>query len=276
METAGLVIGGISLASLFNACVDSFRLVQIAKDAGIDFETCTIQLDLLQLRLTRWGSDVHIEEQEPAIGSDDWAKVKAAFQSLANLFQRASEKSFEIPDSNELHTSTRRTSQKIRDLAARYQKAKGKTEGGRGKLTTMQKCKWAVQTAEDMQKLLNDIVLILTPIENLVPIELDELSKFNSQSLEIVTRAMAKCSVDPLLEQQLENLNPRRYAARAMVADNHVGAFARFNVGDTGLIDKGAKNRKYNPNGSDVIGNTVTGEGRMHVGDDYSGRSFWD
>ncbi|TGO13416.1 hypothetical protein BTUL_0070g00460 [Botrytis tulipae] len=285
-ETAGLVIGGISLASLFNSCVDSFRLVQIAKDAGIDFETCTIQLDLLQLRLTRWGSDVHIEEQEPAMGSDDWAKVKAALQNLANLFQRASENSFEIPDSNKLQTSTGRTSQKIRDLAARYQKAKGKAEGGRGKLTTMQKCKWAVHTAEDMQKLLNDIVLILDSleriipcskaIENLLPIELDELSKFNSQSLEIVNRVTAKRSIDPLLEQQLKNLNPRRYAARALVADNRLGAFARFVVGDTGKIDRGEKAPRPNPNGSDVIGNTVAGEGRMQVGDDYTGRSFWD
>lgn len=68
--------------------------------------------------------------------------------------------------------------------------ANRKAEGGRGKLTTMQKCKWAVQTAEDLQKLLNDDFLILDSleriipcskaIENLVPIELDELSKFNS------------------------------------------------------------------------------------------------
>ncbi|TGO35668.1 hypothetical protein BHYA_0150g00150 [Botrytis hyacinthi] len=175
---------------------------------------------------------------------------------------------------------------KISDLVVWYQMAKGKAEGGRGKLTTMQKCKWALQTAEDLQKLLNDIVLILDSLEkiipcsniigNLVPIELDELSKFNSQSLEIVNRATAKCSVDFLLEQQLENLNPRRYAARAMVADNCVGAFARFHVGDTGKIDRGEKEPKPNPNGSDFIGNSVTGEGRMQVGDDYTGRSIWD
>lgn len=91
-----------------------------------------------------------------------------------------------------------------------------------------------------------------------------------------MNRATAKRSVDPILEQQLENLNPRRYAARALVADNRLGTFARFVVGDTGKIDRGEKAPRPNPNGSDVIGNTVAGEGRMQVGDDYTGRSIWD
>ncbi|KAJ8069832.1 hypothetical protein OCU04_000246 [Sclerotinia nivalis] len=281
-EAAGLVIGSISLASIFSACVDTFKLVKVAKDAGIDFETNTIKLDLLQLRLTRWGTVVRIEEQEAAMASDDQEKIRGALQQLAKLFTRANEKSVQIHDPNELPTQSSNASQKIRDLAAKYRKRKGDKE----KWTTMQKCKWALHTADEMQKLVDDIVLILESLEkilpcskgmeNLVPNEIEEISHIGSQGLEIVSRVAKECSVDPLLEKHVEDAIACQITARASVAENRVGEFARFHVGDTGRIDGGRTDPRPNTNTSNVVGNNITGRGRMQVGDDYTGRSIWD
>lgn len=42
MEVAGLVVGGIGLASLFNTCVDEFKYIRVGLKFGADFENNTV------------------------------------------------------------------------------------------------------------------------------------------------------------------------------------------------------------------------------------------
>ncbi|QSZ33800.1 hypothetical protein DSL72_005372 [Monilinia vaccinii-corymbosi] len=279
-EVAGLAIGGISLASLFSTCVDTFKLIHVAKDADINFETNTIKLDLLQLRLTRWGVAVRIEEQEASMANIDQERVRAALEQLAKLFlrARANEASVQVHDPNELPIQSKKTIQKIRDIASRYQTR----EGEKGKLTWRQRVKWALHTEDDMQKLINDIVLILGSLEKilpcsmameeLVPDEIEGIAYASDQGLEIVSRAAKDCSVDSLFERHLEEAVASHMGERDSIAGNRVGDDARFHVGDTGrasFVSDTTTSRT-------IVGNSITGRGRMQIGHDYTGRSFWD
>ncbi|KAL7958824.1 hypothetical protein V8C34DRAFT_323791 [Trichoderma compactum] len=57
-ETADLVIGAVSLASLFTDCVDSFNYIRIGQTLEDDFPIYQTELDVLQLRFSRWAQAV--------------------------------------------------------------------------------------------------------------------------------------------------------------------------------------------------------------------------
>ena len=52
-ETAGLVFGAVSLASLFTDCVDCFNYIRIGQTLEDDFPIYQTELDVLQLRFSR-------------------------------------------------------------------------------------------------------------------------------------------------------------------------------------------------------------------------------
>lgn len=52
-ESAGLALGAIGVAALFNNDIECFQLVRIGQDSERDTETYQIRLNLLQLRLSQ-------------------------------------------------------------------------------------------------------------------------------------------------------------------------------------------------------------------------------
>ncbi|RYN60974.1 hypothetical protein AA0114_g851 [Alternaria tenuissima] len=58
MEPAGLAVGIVALAGLFNNAVDCFEYVQLGSAFGTDFQVSLLRLDILRLRLSRWGKSV--------------------------------------------------------------------------------------------------------------------------------------------------------------------------------------------------------------------------
>ena len=54
-DVVGLVI---SLAGLFNTVVDDFEYIQFACNFGFDFQVNALQLSNAQLRLSRWGKSI--------------------------------------------------------------------------------------------------------------------------------------------------------------------------------------------------------------------------
>lgn len=63
-EPFGIAAGALSIAGLFNNCVECFEYIQIARSFGQDFQTCQLKLDIAKVRLTRWGQSVNIHEDD--------------------------------------------------------------------------------------------------------------------------------------------------------------------------------------------------------------------
>ena len=61
-ETAGLVVGVVALAGLFNTTVECFEFVQLGRNFGKDFQTSQLKLDNARLRLSRWGKSLGLVE----------------------------------------------------------------------------------------------------------------------------------------------------------------------------------------------------------------------
>ncbi|KAK1472483.1 hypothetical protein CCUS01_05868 [Colletotrichum cuscutae] len=59
-ETFGTIAGALSVAALFNNCVNCFELVQLGRSFGRDYELCRIKVDITKARLSRWGTAIDI------------------------------------------------------------------------------------------------------------------------------------------------------------------------------------------------------------------------
>lgn len=53
-EVAGLAIGGVALASLFDTCMRTFERIDAGKNCGRDYQEAALKITLLGNRLSRW------------------------------------------------------------------------------------------------------------------------------------------------------------------------------------------------------------------------------
>lgn len=68
-ETFGNIVSAVSVAALFNTCVESFEYIQLDRHCGRDCNQCQLKLDVAKLRLNRWGHVVAIND-EPRFATD--------------------------------------------------------------------------------------------------------------------------------------------------------------------------------------------------------------
>src|SRR5271155_746968 len=59
-EAFGIFAGAAGLAGLFTPCVECFEYVQFGRRFGQDYERSLVKLDVVRLRLSRWGVSVGI------------------------------------------------------------------------------------------------------------------------------------------------------------------------------------------------------------------------
>lgn len=101
MEVAGLAV---SILSLFNTAVEGFERIQSAKNFDRDFQTCCLQLNNTQLRLSRWGKAVGLDGGLGEITSletqypDDTRHADKLLRQIVDLFQQAEEASNKFKD----------------------------------------------------------------------------------------------------------------------------------------------------------------------------------
>jgi len=62
MEAAGLTVGVVALAGLFNNAVDCFDYVQAGRSFGKNSQICLTKLSNAQLRVSRWGESVGLSD----------------------------------------------------------------------------------------------------------------------------------------------------------------------------------------------------------------------
>lgn len=94
MEIAGMAIGAVSLLSMFENAITCFTRVRMVKTFGSDLLLFMIRLEVLDLRLTRWGEAAGLNERskdnKPRI-----TNLRTSDQALANKVLKQIETRFE-------------------------------------------------------------------------------------------------------------------------------------------------------------------------------------
>ncbi|RII04486.1 hypothetical protein CUC08_Gglean011873 [Alternaria sp. MG1] len=173
-ETAGLVIGAVSLSTLFTSCVDCFEYVQLGRNFGKDYQRSLLKLDIAKLRLSRWADvvDESRNQYRASVGTSAEAeKVKeilgeivACFADAEKVSQRFKSKSssteLQVYDVNtDLEPSLRTMHDKMRDLALKRQ----------CRSTVRQKTAWALYEKKHFDRLISDVVELVDGLTQLFP-----------------------------------------------------------------------------------------------------------
>jgi len=215
MEAAGLGVGVVALAGLFNNAVDSYGYVRLGKYYARDFETSQTKLDLSRLQLSRWGEALGLTvpftkttQLSSSIGpADEVAKAEKALGNIVNLLDDAQLLSQRYkdrespdavlmmdPDSLKLH-------QKVHRIVTQRQR----------NTSFAKKASWALYRKNDLESLVEDIVGLTNQLVNLFPatetrqqeLSAAELNVLGDEDLRFVKQIAD--SQDPMLATAAQN-----------------------------------------------------------------------
>jgi hypothetical protein len=296
-EVAGLVLGAVALAGLFNNAVEYFEYVKVGQDFVMDFTTIQFNLSLAQIRLSRWGKALGLdqvesdEQQLPVNRSSTEERRNAALvlKHLIKLFQEAKERSkpYQKPVSTALapiETHETSLSKKMKNLSL------GRLNKSLLALTkTKDRTKWALHGKEAITKLADDITGIVSQLEvafpppedvrrQLVVYEVEEVTDGEStESIALLQAAATSQDGTPARDALLADAIGRKVEERrsAVYKDNIVrGEDALVQDGDVVAKDYTGQLTR---SGSTYEGNLVEGKGvKVLRGTTFGGKGLWD
>ncbi|KAJ4263217.1 hypothetical protein NW764_016198 [Fusarium oxysporum] len=241
-ETFGTVAGALSVAALFNNCVDCFKYIQLGRHFGRDFERCQLKLDVAKTRLSRWGEAVAIQD-DPRFATNapddrDGRQAKAILEEIGLLFQtvQKSSKRYEINasendwvrlDDNDMQPVVQRLHSRLGLVARQRQKQTG----------LLKKAVWALYDNRNFDKLVEQITAFVDDLEKLFPVETTcrrlvelEIEKVDDEPSLLALQGAAK-STDRVLSEavsrKIEGIAVRIYAKDIKSED-----MARVRVGN--------------------------------------------
>ena len=225
-ETAGLVVGVVALAGLFNTTVECFEFVQLGRNFGKDFQTSQLKLDSARLRLSRWGKSLGLVEDvrdlaslQGRFGSE--ANVKHAEALLGQIVELFADsegvsnkyKSRLVSQDGilavydpqlDLEPAMVKLHNQMRQLAIERQSRSG----------VRQKAKWALYQGKQFERLIEDITELVDSLIGLFPAvqqqqrelcDLEVSSIGEGEGLSLLKEVAAV--QDRLLEQAIDNAN---------------------------------------------------------------------
>lgn len=179
-EVAGLAVGVVALASLFNNTIECFEFVQLGRTFGKNYQTSQLKLDNARLRLSRWGKSLGLDDNiqemvslEGRFVSQSLVKhAEALLGQIIELFAEAEGVSHKYKsrvksDDNglvynpqtDLEPAMAELHQRMRQLAIDRQ----------NRSSLRQKAKWALYQEKQFRRLIEDITELLDDLVELFP-----------------------------------------------------------------------------------------------------------
>ncbi|RDW57733.1 hypothetical protein BP5796_12534 [Coleophoma crateriformis] len=286
-EIFGTVASALSIAALFNNCVDCFEYIQLGRHFGRDYERCQLKLDTAKIRMSRWGQAVGINE-DPRFTIDTPADkesqhIRAILEEIDQLYRTVQKSSarYEIDatqkdlmhfEAKELQPVARRLHSRLGVIATRRQK----------QTSLLKKATWALYDGKNLDKLVEQIGGFVDDLEKLLPVEdtrrrlvemeIEEVD--DEQSLTALQTAAA--STDQLLSEavtkKLEGIAGTNYAKDIRGEEN-----AQVRVGNEWseiASTRGVNIADQTSNRADFI--AAKGTSAVQIGNSFGGRSVFD
>lgn len=281
-ETAGLVIGAVSLAGLFTNCVDCFEYVQIGRHFGKDYQRCLLKLDVVELRLSRWAEAVNSSSTHDGMtvgaSANEAQKVGEILEEIITLFndaERISAKFKAKKTSDELavyhHDSDldpdiRSIHIRMRQLALRRQK----------RSSFAQKAAWALYEGKHFNRLIEDVAALVDALLEIFPASQGRQQLLGAQEAEemkdeprLDAVEEAADGVDTLFQSSVQRVIAGQKGHS--FTNNVIMDDARVRYGDefSGIFVASGVGHSYD-------GNKISGMSRVHYGNLYGGKSVLD
>ncbi|KAI1015364.1 hypothetical protein LB504_010976 [Fusarium proliferatum] len=285
-EIFGTVAGAMSIAGLFNNCVDCFNYIQIAKHFGQDFSRYQLRLDVAKCRLARWGVSIDINNDErfsltepsdptivlaQGILEEIVARFRAAYKVSRRYQATTEEQGLEICTEADLSAVPQRVHTRFDVLTKQRYKSLG----------LIKKTGWALYDKNYMGRMIDDIIDSIDDLEKVFP------------STPQLTRQLAEMEIEEVNDEQelklindvAEGLDP----VLSKVSKDRIAEIAGKNTagkitgpGSVYIGNSFATGSFSNPQGIrvstinhvDEVNTTVAS--RVNIGNTWGGKGFWD
>ncbi|KAI0873309.1 prion-inhibition and propagation-domain-containing protein [Hypoxylon argillaceum] len=235
MEVFGTVASALSVAALFNNCVDCFGYIQLGRHFGRDYEVYQLKLDIAKTRLSRWGQAVAIND-DPQFATDSpneipLRKAKAILEQIKLLFdvlQKSSDwykidavqEELELLQIQDMQLVARNVHGRLNNIVSGRQKG----------TSLLKKARWALYDSKNFDKLVNQVTEFIDDLEKLFPvkdarrtlveIEIEELN--DEPSLRVLQSAAAGTDsvLSEVVTKRLEKCETRN-SIKGLEAEGH-------------------------------------------------------
>jgi hypothetical protein len=186
MEVAGLTLGVVSLAGLFNTCIEAFSYLKAAQALERDLEILLVKLDIQKARLLSWGNSVGIvralDDGRSAILEDEVTVqvIKRTLESIHVLLTNSQQ----LRDRYDMHEvppeSSNITTLRYMELVSptsmtifrrSYTRLRNRIITNNSRVPASNRVIWAIQDREkfgslvdDLRDLVDGLVTLLTPV----------------------------------------------------------------------------------------------------------------
>ncbi|CAN9321885.1 unnamed protein product [Alternaria alternata] len=247
MEPAGLAVGIVALAGLFNNAVDCFEYVRLGRAFGVNFQTSLLKLGIARLRLSRWGESVglagdinsaHSIQQASGL-LEDVAGAETLLSQIMVLFANAEGISMEYrsrtggPDADfailDVATGMRPVEQslhaKMRALAIKRQ----------NNTPLRQKVQWALYEEKSFKELIKDVTDLVDGLVRLFPAVREEQRRLCRAEASAIGSKDCLSALEQVTAQQDKDLNQALADAlllkdnRNMSINNHNSKIGQIN-----------------------------------------------
>jgi hypothetical protein len=286
MEIAGLAIGTLSLAALFETCMTCFDYIDTGRQYGKDYQRFVISMRSLELRMSRWWDVAGLQAGTARIPEDAEHHIRDLLGEIHSDLQEARERAqkYNNPVMTDDDGSVR-----LENLAERFQRQANvrqkRTPLGRvikWALRDQIKCKRLIKSIKNAVEELEGILPQTAPDSQLThqaavedaeqliqPAEVEEPAEANATPvIEILHDATDN---DPVLQQVLE-IVAKQAESGDEIRNIFTSGKARVALDDFVASDyKGPAplERKHRR----IIQNvTTSGEGKLQVGTIYGGK----
>jgi Prion-inhibition and propagation/Het-s 218-289 len=288
MADFGTFSGAISLAALFNNCVECFEYIQIGRHCDRDFRTCQLELDCIRSRLSRWGNAVQINRSEgPAAGPMAGSEMEEMFDILKQIYvlfgsAEKTSRRYEArtPTSNALQVFNANSDLDPVALTL-HRKMQATAQKRRHKTGLLARVAWALYDRKNLEFLITGIKNLTDELEErwpaeparrqLVSIEVEEIDDAAS----LTALAEAADGSDDLLRDTAREKKAALYGEQK-VGSMKLSDSARARIGDEWSVEA-MKAAKPGIGGSrqEVQEASASGQSNLHIGASYGGSSVF-
>lgn len=180
MEIAGMAIGIVSLVSVFENAITCFTRFRMAKSFGSDLQLFMVRLEVVHLRLTRWGETVGLnklskDNQAPntkALASEQALAIKLLKQ-INERFENAMKTVQDIDIGEDVPASTA----DLGDKKTLVEGLRNMSIKRHPHTSVMTKAKWVIYQKDSLSSLIDDLSTLVDQLVDVLPADADVLTR---------------------------------------------------------------------------------------------------
>jgi hypothetical protein len=194
-------------SQMFSDAVDRFESVQMGQNFGENFQTSLLKLDVVMLRLTRWGHSVGLANfndvnslSQTKISPEDIPQVENLLSQILDLFADAEKVSnrFQKRTGNSSATVLDPAKELDKVQATLHQKMNDLAKKRQGKTESLQTTKWTLYEEKNFTRLIEDISELVDGMVDLFPGTQEEQRKLCEEEVSEMNKTQ---EVMPLLKE---------------------------------------------------------------------------